>query len=346
MRREALADIARDPSVRARSELLHSLSDLVFDERQPSAEEVVSLCAIASILLKVVDDDARRHFAITVAPNRHVPRELIFVLLQDAVPIAGPVLRHSPVLTDADLRTFAETLPDERLVFIAMRKNLDSGIVEILINRGGEHVQLAISENNSAGLSPKSMRILIRNAETSENLCRSLVRRPEVSKEDAEHLVQLITRILKARMRLPLVPAPAAPGGQAAGGDAPRLPSRLDVYELTEAVLGGRMTADAAVARLANEDRSNELTTLLSRLSRVDDVSVMRLLVRADANGIGMVLKALDVSDATFAAVAAFRQRRLRHSDTQVRYEREDYAKLIPVDCRSTLTHLTARKMH
>ncbi len=104
------------------------------------------------------------------------------------------------------------------------------------------------------------------------------------------------------------------------------------------------MSADIAVARLANEDRSNELTTLLSALSRIDDVSIMRLLVRADANGIGMILKALDISDAGFAAVANFRQRRLRHSDTQVRFERDDYAKLMHPDCKTTLTQLAAQR--
>ncbi len=338
MRRDALAEIARDPSIVARSRLLQSLSDLVFDSRLPSAQEVVELCGIATLLLKVADDDSRRHFATTIAPSRHVPREMVFLLLQDKVAIAGPVLRDSPVLTDEDIEQFVSSLPDERLAFIAMRQNLVPGMVEVLVERGGEVVQLAISENDSAPLTAKSLKILIHNAERSESLCRSLVRRPEVSKSDAEHLVQLITRILKSRMRVP-EPVAATPMPE-----LNKLPGRVDIRELTGAVLAGRMSADIAVTRLANEDRSNELTSLISALSRIDDVSIMRLLVRADANGIGMILKALDISDAGFAAVAVFRQRRLRHSDTQVRFERDDYAKLIHADCKATLTQLAGQR--
>lgn len=341
MRRDALAEIARDPSIGARSKLLQSLSDLVFEARLPTVQEVHELCGIATLLLKVADDDARRHFATTIAPCRHVPREMVFLLLQDKIAIAGPVLRDSPVLTDADLDQFISTLPDDRLAFIAMRKNLVPGMVEVLVERGGEVVQLAVSENGSAPLSPKSLQILIHNAEQSEHLCRSLVRRPEISKGDAEHLVQLITRILKSRMRISEPTVDAAPQPMP---ELKKLPGRVNIRELTGAVLEGRMSADLAVARLANEDRSNELTTLLSAVSRIDDVSIMRLLVRADANGIGMILKALDVSDATFAAVAAFRQRRLRHSDTQVRFERDDYAKLIHADCKATLAQLAGQR--
>lgn len=345
MRRDALAEIARDPSIGARSRLLQSLSDLVFDSRLPTAQEVVELCSIATLLLKVADDDSRRHFATTIAPCRHVPREMVFLLLQDKVTIAGPVLRDSPVLTDADLQEFITSLPDERLAFVAMRKNLVPGMVEVLVERGGEIVQLAISENGLAPLSPKSLQILIHNAEHSESLCRSLVRRPEISKGDAEHLVQLITRILKSRMRAPEpVPVLEPEAAPLPMPELKKLPGRVDIRELTSAVLGGRMSADIALTRLANEDRSNELTSLLSALSRVDDVSIMRLLVRADANGIGMILKALDISDAAFAAVASFRQRRLRHSDAQVRFERDDYAKLVHVDCKATLSQLAGQR--
>jgi uncharacterized protein (DUF2336 family) len=341
MRREALAEIARDSSVGARSKLLQSLSDLVFDARLPTEQEVLQLCAIARLLLRVADDDARQHFASTVAPCKHVPRELVFLLLEDKIAIAGPVLRDSPVLTEADLTAFARDLPDDRLAFIAMRRNLLPGFVEILVERGGEIVQLAIAENGTAPLTPRSLEILIHNAERSEHLCRSLVRRPEVSKSDAEHLVQLITRMLKSRMRQP---APISTAPQLVPPAAKALPARLDAREFTEAVLSGHMSADVAITRLANEDRSNDLTILISALSRIDDVSVMRLLVRADANGIGMILKALDISDATFQAVSAFRQRRLRHSEAQTRFERADFAKLVQADCKATLDQLVGQR--
>ena len=80
--RETLTEIAYDSSVEARSKLLSSLSDLVFDRPKPTLEEVTALCSVAKLLLRVADDNSRCHFATTIAPNKHVPREMVFLLLQ------------------------------------------------------------------------------------------------------------------------------------------------------------------------------------------------------------------------------------------------------------------------
>ena len=122
----------------------------------------------------------------------------------------------------------------------------------------------------------------------------------------------------------------------------PKKPAkRLEIAEILAGIKAGKMTADQAITLLAEDDRFNDLTALLSNLTRIDDVSIMRLMVRADANGVGMILKALEISDATFATVAALRKRRLKHSDAQSRYEREDYAKMSVAESKATLAQLT-----
>jgi len=345
MTRHALAEIAHDPSVGARSRLLHSLGELVFSDRQPTADEINELCAVAKILLKVADDASRSHFATLAAASKLLPRDMVFLLLQDKVVVAGPVLKSSPVLTEADLTAFAETLGDERLLFIAQRDKLGANLVEIVVERGGELVQVAIAENVGAELSDVALRHLIHSAEASEPLCRSLVRRPEVPKADAEHLVRLITRMLQARMKASATPEPAPVPASALVEAASKAQSaKIDVSELLAAIKAGTLNVGAAITQLSDDDRFNDLTVLISGLTRVDDVSVMRLLVRADANGIAMMLKALNLSDQAFASVVALRRRRLKTSEAQARYEREDYAKLTVAECKATLLQLASSR--
>ncbi len=342
--REKLTEMAQDPSTDARSKLLVSLSDLIFDHRIPTAEEVTSLCDVAKLLLAVVDDNARCHFAGTVAPNKHVSREVVFMLLADDLAVARPLLLKSPILTDTDLLAIARSEGEDRLVLIAQRDGLGTEVVEVLADRGTEPVQLAISENGGIRLSPKALELLVQTAKTSEQLCRSLVRRQELSKVDAEHLVQLITKMLMARMK-------ATVGAEQAAVEPPveevkpkKPPRRMELAEILAALKAGKLDTEAAIVLLADEDRFNDLNVLISKLTNVDDVSVMRLLVRADANGIGMVMKALDVSEEGFASIIALRKRRLKTSDVQVRYERDDYAKLSLAESKATLSLLNGSR--
>jgi hypothetical protein len=343
--RDALTEIAHDPSAGARSKLLSSISDLVFSRRQPNREEVAALCAVAKLLFRVASAAARCHFATTIAQCDLVPRDMVFLLLNDELIIAEPVLRESPVLTEEDLIACAETMGDDRLQILAQRHSIGPEVVEILLNRGGEPIHLAVSENHTAHLTENTLQILIARAETSEALCRSLVRRPEVGKSDAEHLVQLITRMLKSRMKFtPEMAADPLPDPVPDAVDVPTLSPKLSIAEILTAVKSGRLGADHAISKLALDDRFNDLTTLISGLTRIDDVSVMRLLLRADVNGIGMILKGLDVSEATFDTVVALRKRRLKTSDSQARFEREIYAKLSASESKATLRQLAGAR--
>ena len=343
-KRDKLTEIAHDKSAGARSKLLALLSELVFEQRRPTEVEINALCSVAKLLLRVADDESRTTFAVTIAPNEFVPRDIVFLLLDDKIYIAGPILRYSPVLTETDLLKFAETLGDDRLVFVAQRSGLGSNVVDVLVSRGGDIVQIAVTENSSVKLTGKSLQKLLNNAEASDALCRSLVSRPEISKSDAERLIQLISKSLKGRVKSTgAVSTPASKPVVAVSPPAPPkpTPAKAGVSEMLAAIRSGKVFASDAISRLADEDRFNELTSLISGLSRVDDVSIMRLIVRADADGIGMILKALEISDEAFASVISLRKRRLKMSDAQARFERDDYAKLAVAQSKATLAQLT-----
>ena len=328
--------LARDSSIESRSRLLSTLSEQVFAHRIPNAEEVALLCDVARLLLTLADEPSRESFAIAVAPSYYTPRDMVFRLVDDTIRIARPVLERSPVLKDADLIELARTRADAYLAAIAHRSHLEHRIVEALLKRGGPEVQLAVSENRSAVLSSDAIKILLQTSEQDEAVCRSLVTRPEIGKADGERLVQQIARILKSRMSTPskleVIPTPSL---------LVKAKTRLGLKELLAEINAGNKLKDDAIIELADADRFNELTTLIGQLAHIEEVTIMRLIVRADANGISMVMKALDVGDLAFRSIVALRQRRLKHSDTQARFDRDDYKKINPREARTMASQLS-----
>ena len=327
--------MAREPSIDARSRLLSTLTDMVFGQRQPTADEVAMLCEVAGKVLPKADEFARAHFAEAVAQSASVTPIALQTVLDDTAAIAAPVLRHSPLLRDSDLIRIVETRSDDYLLPIAMRSALSTPLVELLIARGGPKVLFALVENQGVHLSAAAVHTLVEIAETDEAVCRSLIRRSEVPSQDAERLVHLIARNLRVRMggSRPGVPELAAKPDKPATVEA----KARSVRDLVASISAKLMSADVAVLELAKENRFNDLTTLISMLAGLDDVSVLRLLVRADVNGISVVLKALGISDRGFDAVVSLRRHRLKHSEIQSRFEREDFAKLNQDECRAKL---------
>ncbi|MDR3373685.1 MAG: DUF2336 domain-containing protein [Ancalomicrobiaceae bacterium] len=335
-----LEEIARDASVESRGQLLTSLSDLVFDQRRPTADEVVLLCDVARLLLKAVDPSVRSYFASVIAPSAFVPRDVVFLLIDDEPPVATPLLRYSPILTDADLLTIAEEKPDPYLAAIAARSRVGEHLVEILVRRGSRFVQIALVENSGAYLSSGALSALVAKAETDEDICRSLVRRPEVPKADAERLVHRIAEMLKARMSAnKLAWSQKSEALSLAAARRARL-ANAQVAEIVAMVESGSEGIDEVVKMLAEQDRVNDLSMLVSALTHVESMYVMRLLVREDANGIAILLKALGVTSKAYACVAHARRRRLKHTDNKFRFEQEDFLKLSQIEAQGILAQL------
>ncbi|MBP0574830.1 hypothetical protein J8J27_29390, partial [Mycobacterium tuberculosis] len=64
-----------------------------------------------------------------------------------------------------------------------------------------------------------------------------------------------------------------------------RAPRLADIGELVSQVQAGRITLDDVVARLAEEDRGNDIAVALARLCDVDELSTLKVLVRKESEG-------------------------------------------------------------
>jgi hypothetical protein len=123
-----------------------------------------------------------------------------------------------------------------------------------------------------------------------------------------------------------------------------RAPRLADIGELVRQVRAGRVTLDEVVARLADEDRGNDIAVALARLTDVDELSTLKVLVRRDPEGIALVGKALDLRPETWRSVVGFRRRRLKLSDADMRFELRDFAERSVEEARARLAQFQNRR--
>lgn len=337
---DKLEAIARQHSPEKRGELLLAITDVVIRHGLGSPELESAYADIVRTLLKVASHDDKSNFARRVAPHNVLPHELAMSLAQDELEIARDILRLSPKLGENELVAIVKNNPDDYRLAVAQRETLTASVTSLLVELGGLPVKRAIGRNHGAKITAAMMAKLVALADTDEALCQALAQRMDVPPDLAEKLVQSVARLVKARMvaglRPKVEPVEAAP--------APEVRS-LSIKELQAAVASGKMTVDQAITTMAEEDRTNDLAAFIAQHAGLDDMQVMRVLVRADAAGIVMVIRGLGLSAETWAKVVALRARRLKLSPTQIRFEREDFVKLEEEKAKTTLDEFRHRKV-
>jgi uncharacterized protein (DUF2336 family) len=118
---EGLIDLANRDDIDINPTLLRVLTDLYVAKPTHSGEEERQYIELALRLLDTVDVSARRRLAQQLANYAQAPLPLVQRLARDAIAVAEPILRHSALLTDAELRSIAQTTSPAHVAAIAAR---------------------------------------------------------------------------------------------------------------------------------------------------------------------------------------------------------------------------------
>lgn len=335
-----LTQKAHDRSQAGRGELLEALMRTVIMGRRPTPAEAELFFDIARRLLGLVSPEVRQLFSQEVAAMRGTPIDVLLTLAHDDGLVAGPVLRADNALEEHHLVDLSKSLPIGHLVDLAARRRLTPPVTDVLAERGDVPVLRELAHNDSSKLSGATVARMVDVADRDDELCRMLALRDDLPQEAAERIVQVMAALLRGRLV-----RPAAPEPRTEPEDVPsRAPRLADIGELVRQVQGGRITVDDVVTRLAEEDRGNDIAVALARLCDVDELSTLKVLVRKDPEGIILITKALDLSRATWKAMVEFRRRRLKLSDSDVRFELREYLARSTEDARATLAQFQGKR--
>ena len=345
--------LARDTSTSGRGRLLGDLTRLILVDRVADETELEIFFDIVRAILSTAAASDRREFAEVAADSRKVPHDVILILAGDEIRVAEPVLQRSVDLTDLDLISLAETKGDEHRLAIAARVSLSGAVTEVLVRHGSDAVLHRLGDNPGAEFTVDTVREMQHRAEKDEELFRILIERPDLADVLARCMRDTLRRIVEksreshetavaaARAASPGGPkildaANAAAGRTAATGS--HLADRPDVARLATRIAAGEMTLDAAVVELADADHHADLACLLGEVAGIDESQVVRVLVRADSVGIATVARGLGIGEAAYARIVELRQRRLKFSSGQARFEREHYGRVDAAEAKATIT--------
>lgn len=224
----------------------------------------------AAILARLVEDAAaevRAALADAVAGLPDAPRALVLRLARDtALPVAEPVLRLSPLLTDDDLIALVEAppAPFTRRV-IAARPRLGEAVANVVAASADRPAIAALLANPSAAIQEATLDRLVEGAAEEPTWQAALVRRPVLPPRAARALGAILAAhlldLLAARPDLPAGLAEtlrgriaarleAAAPVQASALDAARhgdRPALLGVLAAATGIAPGRIAAAVAM---------------------------------------------------------------------------------------------------
>jgi uncharacterized protein (DUF2336 family) len=252
-----------DPAVRevlARriAALAPHLGPAVTDRLRRMAWE--TLCLLAEDAVATV----RAAIAETLANMPEAPRDLVLRLARDtAPPVAEPVIRLSPLLTDADLLALIVTPPagfTRRAV--AGRVGLPAALADELARTADDAAIAALLENRSADIRDRTLEHLIARARDRPEWQAALVHRPLLSPCATAALAAIVADEWATVLaeRADLAPETAAELrarlASRAARDAARpstadTPGGVDAAEVSFLAAAARQDADGCMAILA-----------------------------------------------------------------------------------------------
>ncbi|WP_044558624.1 DUF2336 domain-containing protein [Azospirillum sp. B4] len=146
--------------------------------------------------------------ALKDLPN--APPSVIQQLARDLdATISGPVLRHSPILTDDDLLEIIAGAPeDERLCAIAERADVSVAVSDAIVQTEREAAVASLLGNASAQIREETLDRILDLAPKHEPWHAPLVRRPQLPAAAAARIAGFVTdslvKVLEGRTDLPL----------------------------------------------------------------------------------------------------------------------------------------------
>jgi uncharacterized protein (DUF2336 family) len=139
----------------------------------------------------------RQQLAERFADVGNAPGNIIKMLANDDIAVAGPILLRSSVLKDRDLIDIIRERGQDHLLAVAKREDIGSDVTDVLVERGDEDVLVSLAGNEGASFSRDGMETLVAKSEDVEALQAPLVRRGDLPPDLMHDMFWWVSSTLK-----------------------------------------------------------------------------------------------------------------------------------------------------
>jgi len=197
-----LDDIVRRGDPKRRADAALRVSELFLQGASSFRPDHVNLFdGVLTSLVPHAELAARVDLAERLSVLENAPRGLVGQLAhEDEIAIAGPVLRHSPVLDEQMLVEIASVKGQGHLLAMTERPTLSPVLTDVIIDRGDRDVVRRAAGNSGAAFSSNGYSTLIKRASQDGVLTVRLGQREDLSSAQLKELLSGSIDVIRRRL--------------------------------------------------------------------------------------------------------------------------------------------------
>jgi uncharacterized protein (DUF2336 family) len=197
-----LEEVLRTGSAEKRARTLEKITDLfVYGSPTYGEEHVALFDDVFGRLIEEIEARALAELAARLAPVANAPLGVVRRLAHDDdIAVAGPLLKSSQRLADADLAEIARSKGQEHLLAISERPRIGEAVTDILVARGDQNVARRVAANRGAKLSEQGFNRLVDRAEGDDILAMRVGQRPDIPAHIFRDLVVRAAEVVQKRL--------------------------------------------------------------------------------------------------------------------------------------------------
>jgi len=317
-----LLDLARDRSVKARQELVETVSGLFFDSTQSISEQERAL--MTDILRRLIHDvemSVRKKLAQHLADKPNAPHDLIVNLANDDIEVAHPILVSSTVLHDMELIEVIRVKTCEHQLAIAMRRQVSESVSSALIDTGNVNVIGRLLENPNAEISQAAMAYLVEQSRQVDAYQKPLLDRQDLGPELASRMYWWVSAALRkhiltnfdidaddldetieSTVRGSLSDAFTDPAAQAMAG-IKRVEKPAAGSELAQHLANAKAITPKLLIQTLRQGEIQLFEALFSKLGSIPIRLVQRMMFESDGEALAVACRAFGIFKADFASI-------------------------------------------
>ena len=296
--------------------MLRRITDLfVSGASQYSDDQIRVFDDVISCLAAEIELSARVLLAICLAPIPNAPPKIIHELaFDDAIEVAGPVLRQSERLDNSMLVENAKQKAQTHLLAISQRRRLSEVVTDVLLERGNEHVVLSVARNNGAKFSDGGFTILFQRSESDDRLATSFGSRVDIPKvlflkllAKASQSVRMKLEAAHPHLRREVEGAVAEATRRVRDGKLDELLDYNSAQLLVEELAQSGRLDEVRIAAFAQAGRLAETTAALALKCEVPLALVERAMLQERAETVLVLAKVIGLSWSALKAILLLR---------------------------------------
>jgi uncharacterized protein (DUF2336 family) len=335
----------------SRERALWHTTDLMIAGRF-SDDEIWTFGEVVTRLADEIEVAARAQLSERLAPFDRAPVNIIHKLaFDDAIEVAGPVLRESRQLETYALVANACTKSQAHMLSISKREKLEERVTDELVKRGDQEVVKSVAGNTGARFSDFGFLHMIKRAEGDSILAEQLGLRKDIPRQVFQQLIAKATSDVKKRLERER-PDMAQQIQSSVTDLAGELQSKFGPVSRSHFVAKRVVSTqhrqgnlnESSISSYAVSHRLEEVTIGLSLLCSLPGDVIERALLDRNRETLLILCKALDFSWDTTMALLFLGAKDHRITANELRDLENEYGRLNIETSRSVLEFYQSRK--